>query len=98
MGMLFLTHHDDGKQKCQSHEIGLSEDLMVYDTKHDIFSHDFKDLVGFGSSKDEALDDFIRKFEYLLNEWNAFGKMLLETPVIVDNIKEVDCFGKEIQK
>lgn len=92
----FLTHYDDGKGKWHSHEIRLGKDPGIYDAVHDIFSRDFGDLEGYGSSKEEALNDFIRKFEYLLNEWNAFGKMLLETPVIVDNIKEVDCFGKEI--
>ena len=94
----FLTHHDDGKCKIQSHEVSLCKDHMVYNAASGIYSREFGDLVGYGSSKEEALAEFISKFEYLLNEWNAFGKMLLETPVIVDNIKEVDCFGKEIQE
>ena len=94
--MIKLAHHDDGKQKCQSHEITVLENSTFYNNDFNVFSHDFFDICGYGSNKEEALKDFKRKFEYILNEWVAFGKLLFETSVIEDSMIEVDCFGKEV--
>lgn len=92
--MINLTHHDDGKGNFQSHEVSISESDF-YNPEHDVFSHDFFDITGYGSTKEEAVEDFKRKFEYVLAEWNAFGKILF-CPAIQLNITEVDCFGKTI--
>lgn len=95
--MIKLTHHDDGKQKWKSHGISITDDLMFYDAEHDIFSHDPFDITGCGETKEEALEDFKQKFEYIMNEWKAFEKMLFETDVVENNIIEVDCFGKPVK-
>lgn len=92
--MINLTHHDDRKGKFQSHEISISENDF-YNSEHDVFSHNPFDIIGYGSTKEEAMEDFKRKFEYVLAEWNAFGKLLF-CPAIQLNITEVDCFGKPI--
>lgn len=92
--MINLTHYDDGKGKLQSHGISISEDAF-YNSEHDIFSHDFFAITGFGSTKEEAMEDFKRKFEYVLAEWNAFGKMLFN-PAVQLNVMEVDCLGNSI--
>lgn len=92
--MINLTHHDDGKEKAQSHEISISESDF-YNSEYEIFSHDFFAIIGYGSTKEEAIEDFKRQFEYVLAEWNAFGK-LLSNPAVQLNITEVDCFGKTI--
>lgn len=90
-----LSHHNDGKQKFNSHEVGLI-DKDFHNAEYGIFSHNFMDLAGYGETKEEALEDFKRKFQYLLDEWNAFGKMLFESDVLENKIVEVDCFGKPI--
>ena len=92
--MINLTHHDDGKEKFQSHEVSISESDF-YNSEHDVFSYNPFDITGYGSTKEEAIEDFKRKFEYVLAEWNAFGK-LLSNPAVQLNITEVDCFGKTI--
>lgn len=92
--MINLTHHDDGKGKCQSHEVSISESDF-YNPEHNVFSHNPFDITGYGSTKEEAIEDFKRKFEYVLAEWNAFGK-LLSNPAVQLNITEVDCFRKTI--
>lgn len=85
--MIKLKHYDDGKGKWQSHEISIAEDQFAnFDLG--IYSHDFSDIIGFGETKEEALDDFIRKFEYLLDEWKVFASLLLESNVVTDNIIE----------
>lgn len=94
--MIRLTHHDDGKQKFQSHMIGIADIPDFYNADYDVISHNFFDLYGYGETKDEAIADFKRKFEYILKEWNAFDKLLFDTDVIENNIMEVDCFGKEV--
>lgn len=92
--MINLTHHNDRKVKFQSHEISISENDF-YNSEYNVFSHDFFDVTGYGSTKEEAMEDFKREFEYVLSEWNAFGKLLF-CPAIQLDIIEVDCFGKPI--
>ena len=92
--MINLTHHDDGKGKFQSHEVSISESDF-YNPEYDVFSHDPFDITGYGSTKEEAMEDFKRKFEYVLAEWNAFEKILF-CPAIQLNITEVDCLGNTI--
>lgn len=95
--MIKLTHYNDSKERLDSHVISITEDAVWYGNGHNLSSHDLFDIRGFGETKDEAMEDFKDKFEYLLKEWVAFGKMLFETDVIENSIVEVDCFGKEIK-
>ena len=92
--MINLTHHDDGKGKFQSHEISISESDF-YNSEHDVFSHNPFDITGYGSTKEEAIEDFKIKFEYVLAEWNAFGKILF-CPAVQLNTLEIDCLGNSI--
>ena len=89
--MLKLAHYNDGKEKWQSHEIEVIEFPAppYYNPDHDVTSLNFFDLTGYGSTKEEALDDFKRKFSYILEQWKAFDRMLFETDVIESDIAEV---------
>ena len=87
--MLSLAHCNDGKEKWQSHEICICEDGDFYNSDVGVFSHDFYDITGYGETKEEAIEDFKRKFQYVMNEWKSFEKMLFETDVIENNIIEV---------
>lgn len=73
--MFELIHYDDKKEKFQSHEITIGGEIGI---KPDIglYSGDFSDITGYGSTKDEAINDFIRKYEYLINQYNAFLNMI----------------------
>lgn len=93
--MINLTHHDDGKGKFQSHEVSISESDF-YNPEHDVFSHNPFDITGYGSTKEEAIEDFKRKFEYVLAEWNAFGKTIPSGPVLPENAKSGDIFIQTI--
>ena len=88
--MLKLTHYNDGKEKWQSYEIEVIEfhTQPNYDPDHDATSLNFFDLTDYGSTKEEALDDFKRKFSYILEQWKAFDRMLFETNVIENDIVE----------
>lgn len=92
-----LTHNDDGRQGWQSHEVGIAE-KDFHNHEYDIFSHNFMDLAGYGETKNEALEDFKRKFQYLLDEWNAFAKLLLDSDVAENEMIDVDGFGVPIEK
>lgn len=92
-----LIYHDDGKQRWQSHEVGIAE-KDFYNHEYDIFSHNFMDLVGYGETKEKAVEDFKRKFRYLLDEWNAFAELLLDSDVAENEMIEVDGFGVPIEK
>lgn len=94
---MILIHHDDGKQKWQSHMVGITE-KDFYNYEYDVFSHNFMDLTGYGKTRNEALEDFKRKFRYLLDEWNAFAKLLLDSDVVENKMIEVDCFCEPIEK
>ena len=95
--MIEMTHHDDGKEKYQSHEISIRESsFSFYNAEFDVWSHNPFNITGYGETKEEAIADFKKKFEFVMKELEAFTKMLLETDAITDNIIEVDCMGKPI--
>lgn len=97
--MIQLTHYDDGKGKYQSHEIGLNVPYGINNENlHSYVMYNLGEITGYGETKEEALDDFVNQFNYMLGEWNAFANMLNTTNVITDNILEVDCTGHEIKK
>lgn len=56
--VLRLTHYDDGKQKDQSHEIMIRDGKFAPSVELDIYSYNPLDITGYGSTKEEALDDF----------------------------------------
>ena len=89
--MLKLTHSNDGKEKWQAQEIEVIESHAqpYYDSDHDVTSLNFFDLTGYGSTKENALADFKRKFSYILEQWKAFDKMLFETNIVENDIAEV---------
>ena len=95
--MLRLSHYNDNKEKSQSHEIILQDNCPFYNAEYDVFSLNPFDITGYGSTKEEALENFKRKFDYVMKEWHAFEKMLFETDIIEDDILDVDCFGKAVK-
>jgi len=76
-----LLHHNDGKGKWQSHEI-YSKDL---ENHFDVF------LQGYGSTKEEAFEEFVKKLDEYIEKLNEFRANLN-----VNNTVEVDCFGNEV--
>lgn len=94
--MIKMTYNDDHKERWRSHTIGLREDYF-YDAETGVYSHNPLDVEGYGATKEEAMEDFKNKFEYVMKELKAFEAMLFDTDVITNNIIEVDCFGKPIK-
>jgi hypothetical protein len=93
--MIELIHYNDHKEKWQSHEISIREHDF-FNTETLLTSHDPFEIIGYGATKEGAIEDFKNKFKYIMEELQAFEKMLLDTDLVVDNIIEVDCMGKEI--
>lgn len=85
--MISLTHHNDGKEKSKSHEVGITEPEF-YNMEHDVWSHNFFNITGYGETKEEALKDFKKKFIYVMDEWRAFEKMLFETDYLERTLKD----------
>lgn len=94
--MIELTHYDDGKKKFQSHEVSIKEQYF-YNAKYDVTSHNVFSLIGYGETKEEALEDYKKKFGYVMDNLRAFERMLFETDVIENNMVEVDASGNEIK-
>ena len=91
--MIELTRFDDKKGKSQSHEVAIIEHDF-YNADGDVWSHNPFEIYGYGETKEEAIEDFKKKFRYIMRELKAFEMMLLDTDVITDNIIEVDCDGR----
>ena len=91
--MIELIHFDDKKGKSQSHEVAIIEHNF-YNAEANVRSHNPFDLCGYGETKEEAIEDFKKKFRYIMRELKAFEMMLLDTDVITNNIIEVDCEGR----
>ena len=67
-----LQYYNDGKEKFQSHEISLVEDNF-YNKEYD---NPF-DIVGYGATKEEAIEDFKKKFVFVMAELKSFENKLL---------------------
>ena len=77
-----LTHNDDGKGRWQSHTVSADfDDYTIYT------------IEGYGETREEALKEFIIKFNKLLTELMEFGKTLHTNPELI----EVDCSGKPLE-
>lgn len=94
--MIEMTYHNDYKEKWQSHEISIREHDF-YNAEANLYSHDPFDIVGYGATKEEAIEDFKNKFKYIMREWKAFEIMLLDTDMITDGIIEIDCMGEPLK-
>ena len=94
--MIEMTYYNDYKGKQQSHEISIREHDF-YNAEANIYSHDPFDIIGYGATKEEAIEDFKSKFKYIMREWKAFETMLLDTDTITDSIIEIDCMGEPIK-
>ena len=58
-----LAHHDDGKQKYQSHEISIFDKCDDYCDETGTFGiHDLAAIIGYGESEEQAREDFKNKF------------------------------------
>ena len=73
-----LQYYNDGKEKFQSHEISLVEDNF-YNKEYDIVSYNPFDIVGYGATKEEAIEDFKKKFVFVMTELKSFEDKLLTT-------------------
>ena len=75
--MIELIHYDDSKEKSQSHEVAIIE-YDFYNAYENVWSHNPFDLCGYGETKEEAIEDFKKKFRYIMRELNTFEMMLLD--------------------
>ena len=104
--MLMLQHHDDGKEKSQSHEISFGRfewnELLgaaiagkryIKSDKPDIYN--LLEIVGYGETKDEAYQDFKNKFMRFIKEIQAIDD-LWDTGMYQREVVTVDCFGEAI--
>lgn len=94
--MIKLGHNDDKKGKWRSHTISVLDDFNNYELG--IYSHNPLEVEGYGATKEEALEDFMKKFKYVMEKLNEFETMLFDSNVIVDNMVNVDALGYEIKE
>ena len=85
-----IAHHDDGKEKSQSHECYLFNDTDSY------HNFDLTSIYGYGETKEEAIANLKKELEYYFDELHALEKMLYETDILDNDIVEVDCLGRKI--
>lgn len=89
--LMKIAHHDDGKEKYQSHKCYLFNDVDEY------HNFDLTSIYGYGETKEEAVKNLKEELEYYFRELHALEKMLYETDVLDNDIVEVDCLGRKIK-
>ena len=102
MGVIQLGHYNDGKEKTNSHCVQVFDE-SVYDIPQkfkdaDIWNWNLGDLIAHGYTEEEAYDNFIEKFKVYYEEMQKLAKTILETDILKNSMKKVDCFGKEIKR
>ena len=90
--LMKIAHHNDGKEKCQSHTCYLFNDVDGY---HDF---DLTNIYGYGETKEEAIENLKKELAYYFDELHALEEMLYETDVLDNDIVEVDCLGRKIER
>ncbi len=93
--MLELTHYNDGKRKHQSHEIRFSDQLEKIFNNGSISGHDLGSIVGYGETKEEAIENFQEILNWYFREIAAI-KDLWDSGFYERNIVEVDYKGDPI--
>ncbi len=92
---MFLSHYDDEKQKWQSHEVSLSGLLDTGEVYIDLST-----IEGYGSSKEEAYQDFRKKFNAIYAAMTELVHTLAEYEMNGKSDKleehETDCIGNII--
>ena len=89
--LMKIAHHDDGKEKCQSHKCYLFNDVDGY------YNFDLTNIYSHGETKEEAVKNLKEELEYYFRELHALEKMLYETDALDNDIIEVDCLGRKIK-
>lgn len=88
--LMKIAHHNDGKEKWQSHTCYLFNDANDYP------EFDITNIHGYVETKEEAIKNLKKELEYYFNELHALEKMLYETDMLDNNTIEVDCLGRKI--
>ena len=89
--MIKLAHYDDGKCKHQSHAIDiLGESIEDMDLIW------LRDIEAWGDTKEEALQEFKKKFNKIYCEVRYINN-LLRSDLLDNDIVEVDWRGKPIK-
>lgn len=94
-----LAHHNDGKQKYQSHEISIFDKCDDYCDETGTFGiHDLAAIIGYGESEEQAREDFKNKFNSAFDQLKEFHRKLNSDDIENDAIGqiEVDYAGNEI--
>ena len=90
-----LAIYDDGKGKSQSWEVSLGAKLYGYEELLDIPTFNFLSIIGYGATKQEAIDEFKKDFKASVENVMKILDELNE-----NNFEEimVDCFGNPIKE
>lgn len=70
--MIRLTHNDDGKEKWQSHTVGIT----TFDSCRPYDAFGLDDVEGYGANFDEAFQEFLEEFDKRLVEAIKFRASL----------------------
>lgn len=98
--IMSLGYHDDGKKKYQSIEVGLNytaiqEKLGKRYKEFGVTTLDLESLRGYGETREEALEKFIKYYDAMVHQLVSFQRVLHEKGDTID-MTELDCFFKPI--
>lgn len=88
--LMKIAHHNDGKEKWESHTCYLFNESDSYD------QFDITNIRGYGETKEEAIQNLKKELEHYFDELHSLEKMLYETDVLDNDIIEVDCLWRKI--
>lgn len=88
--LMKIAHHNDGKEKWESHTCYLFNESNSY------HQFDITNIRGYGETKEEAIQNLKKELEHYFDELHSLEKMLYETAVLDNDIIEVDCLGRKI--
>ena len=88
--LMKIAHHNDGKEKWESHTCYLFNESNSYD------EFDITNIRGYGATKEEAIQNLKKELEHYFDELHSLEKMLYETDVLDNDIIEVDYLGRKI--
>ena len=90
---MLIKCYNDGKEKSQSFEVYIEDETSFYEPELDMWSYNPCDIIGYGKTKEEAINNFISKMKIMLDFWNGYYEKILQPRLFVAH--NVDAFGKD---
>ena len=90
--LMKIAHHNDGKEKWESHTCYLFNDSDAY------HKFDITNIRGYGETKEEAIQNLKKELEYYFNELHALEKCFTKQMCLTTILSKLIAWGRKLDE